>query len=314
MQQAHNWQGLPYYPISLFYKELFGGKVYKIPVSTAQTCPNREGLKGMKTCNFCDVWGSAAYPEVREKELREQILRNRLKVSERTHAENFLVYFQAYTNTFSKTSQLREQFDVAAQFDFVKGFVVGTRPDCISDAVIDLWNDYRKKYFVSVELGVQTFNDEQLIWMRRGHDSQQSLNAIEKIKSRSDVDLGIHLMFGLPGETDQQLIETAKLINSLPIDNVKLHNLHVLKNTPLADDYAAGNFMPLERKEYADRVTLFLQHLHPKVAVHRLAALATRNDELVAPDWVARKMEAYQNLIDHMRDKGAYQGQYFINE
>ena len=309
MKQTSTWQGRPYYPINLFYKKVFGHKIYKIPVSTAQTCPNREGLKGMKTCNFCDAWGSAAYPEIRQKQLHEQILENQKKIYKRTKAKYFLVYFQSYTNTFAKIADLRKQFETASQFDFVKGFVVGTRPDCISDAVINLWNEYSGKKFISVELGVQSFNNSHLSWIRRGHTAQKSIWAIQKIKEKSTVNLGIHLIFGLPQETKEQIINTALKINALPIDNVKLHNLHVLKNTPLETDYKKGLFKPISQKEYFLKVKIFLQHLNPDIAVHRLAALASRPHELIAPLWTGKKMEVYQNMIDYMKKEKAWQGQ-----
>lgn len=303
---------IPYYPISRFYKEVFGEKVYKVPVSTAESCPNRDGLKGMKTCNFCDVWGSAAYPEIRERQLKDQIEKTKARMLELYGAKKFLVYFQAYTNTFERTSRLEEQFDTAFSYSDIVGAVVGTRPDCISDAVLRLWNKYTDSHFISVEIGVQSFNNDQLEWMRRGHTAEKSIWAIHKIaETCPNVNLGIHLMFGLPGETDAQIIEAAKLTNSLPIQNVKLHNLHVLKNTPLEQDYLKGEFEPVSREVYFERCRLFLQHLSPNIAVHRLSALSKRADELVAPDWTARKMEMYQYMLDLMRTTGSHQGQLF---
>lgn len=308
-QYLDQWQGLPYYPIGQFYKKRFGEKVYKIPVSVAETCPNREGLKGMKTCVFCDVWGSAAYPEIRHSDLKEQIEVTREHMRKKYKANKFLVYFQAYTNTFTKTSRLGENFQLASQFDDVEGFVVGTRPDCLSEAVFDLWNDFSHDHFLAVELGVQTFNEEQLLWMRRGHTGAQSLKAIEKIHQKcSKVDLGIHLIFGLPGETDNQVIETAQRINDLPIDNVKLHNLHVLKNTPLEEFHKQGQFEPLDLEAYAHRVVLFLEHLRPNIAVHRLVAIAKRKDELVAPQWNLLKMDNYQFIVNQFRENQTWQG------
>ena len=310
MQKHTQWQGMPFFPVSQFYKTKFGGKVWKIPVSVAQSCPNREGLKGMKTCNFCDVWGSAAYPEFRELELRNQIIVTREKVKNRHNAEKFLVYLQSYTNTFSKVAHLRRAFEVALEFEDVVGLVVGTRPDCLSDAVFDLWNEYSEKVFLSVEVGVQTFDEEQLIWMRRGHTGEKSLWAIHKIRQKSpQVDLGIHLMLGLPGETDDDIVKEAKRVSQLPIDNVKLHNLHVLKNTELEKEYLRGEFQPIDRDTYARRVMLFLQHLNPRIAVHRLAAVASRHDELVAPEWTADKMASYQYVLDTLKNHNAYQGQ-----
>lgn len=306
------WNGIPYYPVSQFYKQTFGEKVYKVPVSTAASCPNREGLRGMKTCNFCDVWGSAAYPELREEELKAQIETTKARMNKLYKAKKFLVYFQAYTNTFEKSKKLKEQFEIAFTFPDVVGAVVGTRPDCISDAVLGFWNEWAKEQFISVELGVQSFDNAQLEWMRRGHTGEKSLWAIDKIATTCpDVNLGIHLMFGLPGETDQQIIDTARRVNSLPIQNVKLHNLHVLKNTPLADDFERGEFAPIERQAYFDRCKLFLQHLSPEIAVHRLSALSTRPDELVAPAWTARKMEMYQHMLQYLLDTGSYQSQLY---
>lgn len=312
MAELNKWQGIPYYPISQFYKKRFGSKVYKIPVSVAETCPNREGLKGMKTCIFCDVWGSAAYPELRENPLAAQITQTRERLRKLFNAHQFLVYFQAYTNTFTKVARLKQDFATAFSFSDVKGAVVGTRPDCLSDAVFDLWNETAQERFMAVELGVQSFNDDQLEWMRRGHSAKKSLQAVERIKRKCpDVDLGIHLMFGLPEETDEQIVESARIINGLPVDNVKLHNLHVLKDTPLEEMYHEGDFQPIDKELYSHRVTLFLQHLNPEIAVHRLSALSTRPDELVAPLWTGRKMESYQSMIDFMNERQAYQGQLF---
>lgn len=307
-----DWQGLPYFPISLFYQKKFGAKVWKVPVSTATTCPNREGLKGMKVCNFCDEWGSAAYPEIREQHLISQIERNREHLRKRYKAHKFLVYFQAYTNTFAKTQLLEQQINTALKYDDVVGIVIGTRPDCISDAVLELWQKLSEKTFVGVELGVQSFDEKQLLWMHRGHSAKKSIQAIFRIRnSCPKIDLGIHLMFGLPGETQQQIIEYAHLTNQLPIDNVKLHNLHVLKNTPLELEYKAGLFKPISREDYANKIIDYLVKLNPLISVHRLTAVASRHDELVAPQWVANKMASYQYVLDRFNEKKAFQGQEF---
>jgi radical SAM protein (TIGR01212 family) len=312
MQNLERWQGLPYHPISQHYKATFGEKVYKIPVSVAETCPNREGLRGMKTCNFCDAWGSAAYPDIQKQNLVDQINESRRRVLTRVNVAKFLVYFQAYTTTFAKVARLREQIEIATQFSDVVGIVVGTRPDCISDALFDLLNEYAEKFYVSVEMGVQTFDEAQLIWMRRGHTAKKSVDALHRMKEKCPkVNLGIHLMFGLPGETEADIIRSAEICNTLPIDNVKLHNLHVLKDTPLAEEFAEGKFMPLSLADYAHFATVFLQHLDPRIAVHRLAALSSRPEELIAPKWTSKKMEIYQSLLDFMNEKKAYQGEVF---
>lgn len=295
------WNGLPYITISEHYQKRFGAKVYKIPVSVVDDCPNRRGLKGMQTCVFCDPWGSAAKAESLTLPLKEQIEKYHAVIARKFKARDFLVYFQAYTNTFTKVSALRANFETALSYPFVRGLVVGTRPDCLSPAVFQLWQEMHERSFVAVEIGVQSFFDDQLTFMRRGHTGQDSIRALQKISQATSVDLGIHLMFGQPGETDEQVIETARICNDLPITNVKLHNLHVLKETPLQDMFFRGEFSPIEREDYARRVRIFLEHLSPKISVHRLAAFSSRWDELIAPAWTGDKMGTHQAVIDHIR-------------
>jgi radical SAM protein (TIGR01212 family) len=308
------WRGLPYYPISEHYRKILGTKIFKIPVAVVDDCPNRMGLKGMQTCVFCDVWGSAARSEAFDMDLRSQIASFQKKIGDRVHAQQFLIYFQAYTNTFAKISELQSNFEVALSFPWVRGFVVGTRPDCVSPAVLRLWCEYQERTFVSVELGVQSFVDSELAFMRRGHTSSQSLDAIERIHHAGIRDLGVHLIFGNPGETEASVIRTARILNDLPVQHVKLHNLHVLKNTPLEDMYLGGQFVPLDLDIYANHVRAFLQHLRPDIAVQRLAAYAPRWEELIAPAWTSDKMGVHQVLIDFLRAGRNYQAEHFIPE
>ncbi len=306
-----NWRGLPYFGISEFYQDRFGEKVYKIPVSIAESCPNREGLKGMETCIFCDAWGSSANEKSFQMTLKEQIEGFSQKINKKYKAQQFLVYFQAYTNSFLRLRLLQEAFQTSLEYDFVKGFVLGTRPDCLSKAVLDLWETIHQKSFMAIELGVQSFFDDQLEFLKRGHSAQQSIDAISRIKEHTHVDLGIHLIFGLPNETDDHILETASIVNKLPITNVKLHHLHVLRNTGLEKLYLENQFVPISRQEYARKVQLFLQHISPSIYIHRLAAYSSRWDELVAPPWTNDKMGTHQFMIDHLRSSGAYQAQNY---
>lgn len=308
------WNGLPYRPISQFYQERFGGKVYKVPVTVADTCPNRMGLKGMKTCIFCDVWGSAAKSYTEEVPLQIQIETAKKHMKQKYKAHQFLVYFQAYTNSFMKMEKIQLLFAEALSDPEVKGCVVGTRPDCLSKALLDLWKETHQKSFVSVELGVQSFNDSTLKFYERGHSSSDSLRAIEKIKKQTNVDLGIHLMFGAPGETDEDVFKAALICNDLPIDHVKLHNLHVLKNTGLEDLYRKGEFAPIDLETYARRVRIFLSNLSPRLFVDRLAAFSPRWDELVAPPWTSKKMETHQFIVQHLRSNFDWQSKSYVTK
>lgn len=303
-------ENLPYNPISAYYKKLFEQKVFKVPVSISEDCPNRAGYKGMKTCIFCDEHGSFAYPKSQKEELRKQIELHRAKVAERFNSKKFVVYFQAYTSTFNQLQKIKDAFEVALSFPDTVGIVVGTRPDCLSDALLDLWHETSKKTFMSVEIGVQSFDNKQLEWMRRGHSAEQSIKGIQKIHKRCpQVDLGIHLMFGWPSETLQDVRQSAEICNQLPINNVKLHNLHVLKNTPLEAMFFKQEFTPVEFDEYCSLVGTYLAHLSPDIYLHRLIALASRWDELIAPEWTRYKMTNYQKMITYLNNNNIEQGQ-----
>ena len=264
----------------------------------------------MQTCIFCDEHGSFAYPDSQGDEIRDQILKHREKVAMRFNASKFLVYFQAYTTTFTQLARLKTGIETALSFPDVAGIVVGTRPDTLSEAVLRTWKDTAERTFVGIELGVQSFDDDQLEWMRRGHTAAVAIRGIERVAA-AGLDVGIHLIFGWPTENEKQIIETARLCNDLPISNVKLHNLHVLKNTPLEELHREGRFTPVDLDTYAARVSLFLEHLSPKIAVHRLAALSSRWEELVAPAWTRHKMKSYQAIIDRLNSRGVRQGRLF---
>lgn len=302
-----NWSGLPYRPISEHYQNIFAQKVYKIPVSVVDNCPNRMGLKGMQTCVFCDVWGSAANAEAGQMDLASQIKKYRAFIQKKYKAQAFLVYFQAYTNTFTKIDQLRANLEIALSEPNVVGLVIGTRPDCVSPAVLSLWQEFAKRTKIFVELGAQSFNDEQLLFLRRGHTHLQTLKAIEKITAISEIDLGIHLIFGNPGESSQDVLKTALAVNEMPVSNVKLHNLHVLKDTGLESLYAQGKFAPDEFENYAQKVQVFLENLSPRIFIQRLAAYAPRWEELIAPKWTADRMKTHQEIIDWLRHQQSYQ-------
>ena len=190
-----------YHPISSHYRERFGCKVYKLSVSISQTCPNRLGLGGMKLCRFCDPWGSAAYAELVEKTLSQQIQEVSARLRKRYHAEKFLVYFQSYTNTYLDVPALAASFAEALTHDDVVGLVVGTRPDCLPEPMLELLSQTARQTYLGIELGAQSFDDAQLRFLQRGHTAAQNLTALQLLGQIPGINLCVHLMFGLPGET-----------------------------------------------------------------------------------------------------------------
>ncbi len=309
-----HWNNHHYYPISQYYKKRFGEKVYKVSVSIAETCPNRQPNGRMPLCIFCDEWGSAAYHLERDNSLQQQIIINREKIAKRYRAKKFLVYFQSYTNTFDRVNQLQQRFATALEQEHICGLVSATRPDCLPARVLPLLRKTHEESYLMVELGLQSFFDHHLTFLQRGHNVESGYTAISKLHEHTGVDIGIHLIFGLPGETNAEIIETAQTLNRLPISNVKLHNLHVLSNTPLADIYKQGQFAPLGLQDYSSRVILFLQHLSPEIAVQRLSAVASRWDELLAPDWTRNKLKTAQFIADELNTRGAWQGKNYVPE
>ena len=312
MQQFSQFEhGKRYRQLSQHYRERFGEKVFKVSVSVVDTCPNRENRNGAAVCIFCDEWGSAAYHQLRDQPMLNQIQINREAVRKRYRAEKFLIYFQAYTNTFGRFRELESLYQIALKEKDVVGIVVGTRPDCLPKRVLLKFAEIAQENYLSVELGVQTFDDAQLRFLSRGHDSASSLSAIRNLKKLPELNLCVHLMFGIPDETDTQIRETAEILSEHEVDGVKLHNLHVLRNTPLEKLYHESRFTPVELEEYSRKVTLFLENLSPKIAIHRLAAVASRWDELVAPEWVREKMRPTQFIDDYLAAKETWQGRFF---
>ncbi len=299
-----------YHPLSAHYRRRFGCRVYKVSVSVAQTCPNRTSPV-MSVCVFCDEWGSAAYPQHARRSLAEQIRINGEHMRRRFKADKLLVYFQAYTNTFTRQRELERMIETALAQPHVAGIILGTRPDCLPPRVWRLLDEVSHQAYVSVELGVQTLDDEQLVFLSRGHDAASSLRALEQLGAHERIDGCAHLMFGIPGETPRQLRETAHTLSALGVNGVKLHNLHVLRGTPLADMHAAGTFTPVTLDAYADKVITFLEYLDPAVPVHRLNAVASRWDEVVAPPWACKKMEPTMFIIQRMAERETWQGRLY---
>lgn len=308
------WLNRPYYSIGDYYREKFGERVSKISVNVADTCPNRLGLKGMQTCTFCDIWGSAAYADLREFTLEQQIKNVKEKIQGMTAYNKFLVYFQSYTNSFTAIRNLEAMYEEALKHEGVVGIVIGTRPDCLSPALINLWKKFAEKTYVSVELGAQSFYEDFLEFEKRGHSAQSTLNAILKLREVPKLDIGLHFIFGHPYETIEHVIEQAKFVSRLPIQNVKLHNLHILKHTKLEKYFELGLFKPIELEEYSEKVAQFIAHLPQNIAIQRLSALSSRREELIAPEWTMHKMTVFQSIIDYMNARNIYQGKEYILE
>ncbi len=280
----------------------FGGKAYKIALSTGFSCPNRDGTVGTGGCVFCS--GSGEFAETGE--IRGQIARAKARVRKKLgDAPRYIAYFQSFTNTYGPLETQRRLFSAALADPEVVALSVATRPDCLPEEVLDLLEELRLKYGkpVWVELGFQTANEKTARLIRRGFGNEVFEKAVRDLDRRG-IEPVAHLILGLPGETHEDEIGTLSFVSSLPVKGVKFHLLHVLRGTPLAD----WDYTPLTRKDYIFRVTDLLRRLPPEITVHRLTGDGAKKD-LVAPLWSADKKAVLNALTKKMRETDLNQGE-----
>lgn len=309
------WKNQYWYSYNDHLSEKFGERVYKITVSAGFTCPTRDGTKGTNGCAFCDERGSASFNSFEQASLaiQSQMKKSIPFIRERFRAEKYLAYFQSYTNTYANIKYLQEVYDSAVNYPNVVGLAVGTRPDCVPNDVLHLLNNYGRGRYVSLELGLQSFRDDTLLFYERGHTVAEGEDAVRRALRYPNISVSVHLMFGAPGETKADAIEAAKRVNALGVHGVKIHQLMILKDTTLAKVYAEKPWPLYSLEEYNEIAAAFLEHLNPNIHVERTHALASHPDELVAPAWASDRYLQLNSLKRHMGVKGQMQGRFFEN-
>src|SRR5438309_8245647 len=235
-----------YYSFSRFLRERFGGKVFRVTVDAGFTCPNVDGTVAVGGCVYCDNRSFSPNRRLPRTPVREQVRRGVALLQKRYGADRFLAYFQAATNTYAPLTKLRRLYDEALDHPQVVGLAVGTRPDCVPDDVLDLLAQYARDRYVCLELGLQSIHDRSLDWMNRGHHYGAFVDAVVRCQGRG-LDLCAHVILGLPGESWDDMLATADALAALPINGVKIHNLHVVRDTPLEKWFRAGTVSMLGR-------------------------------------------------------------------
>lgn len=296
-----------YKTLSSFMKEYFGEKVYKVSVDGGFTCPVRDGTKGWRGCIFCNIKSFTPPYAERARSVKDQILEGIENVKKFRKARKYVVYFQPYTNTYADVEKLRKLYNEAleAHPDIV-GIFIGTRPDCLSYEIIDLLDELNRKTFLVVELGLQSSNNRTLELIKRGHTVEDYIDATKKLHERNIRTLP-HIIIGLPGDTEQDYINGARLISDLGVFAVKIHPLHVVKFTELELWYRKGEYKPLEISEYVEYVGLFLENLSPRIYIARITGEAP-DKFLVAPEWCKNKFKVIQEIDLYLEKKNIYQG------
>ncbi len=296
----------PYQLYSEHLKKRFGQRVHKISVDAGFGCPNRDGGRTGSGCLFCDPGGSGAVGIERQLSVSEQIEQGKEVMSRKYKAGQFMAYFQPFSNTLAPVGQLRALYDEALAVDDVVGLAVGTRPDCVPADVLDLLGEYHQKTYFWLELGLQSSHDRTLEWLRRGHDFATFSRACKEAQARG-LRVCVHVILGLPGESRADMLATADVLAELQVDGVKLHLLHVLRNTPLGSLYAEDQIQLLGMAEYVELVVDVIERLHPATLIHRLTGDGPR-DLLLAPLWSLKKWEVLNAIDAEFARRGSRQG------
>ena len=293
-----------YHKYSYYLKNKFGEKVYKVPVDAGFTCPTRDGSKGTEGCIYCNNT-SFSPTDIKQKNVDQQIQAGIKRLRQR-NVNKYLIYFQSYTNTYAPADSLERLYTAALDYEGVVGLCIGTRPDCISNDVLALLADLNKDTYVSLEIGIESIYDKTLKWVKRGHDYQTTKDSIAKIKTKN-IHVSGHYILGFPTENGTEMLASAEELNRLGIDAVKLHHLHIVKNTRLAEMFKNKTFKLFSEQEWINLITEYLERLKGKIVIQRLMGDA-RGDTLLAPEWEMNKFQILSAIREQLAQKDSYQG------
>lgn len=278
---------MEYLSLNRYLRDTFGEKVYKISINAGFTCPNRDGTIDTRGCIFCSRGGSGDFAESADLSITEQIEAGKSRVERKIKSGRYIAYFQAFTNTYAPINILREKFYEAIEHPDIVAISIATRPDCLGDDVIELLDELNKIKPVFVELGLQTIHEKTAEYIRRGYTLDVYDRAVEKLK-KINVNIVVHLIIGLPGESREDMLESVKYVCDSGINGIKLQLLHILKGTDLAREYYNGRVKPLEFEEYLDIIKSCVEIIPKNIVIHRLTGDGAKKD-LIAPLWSADK-------------------------
>ncbi len=295
-----------YYAFGRFLREKFGCRVYKVSVDGGFSCPNRDGTSGVKGCIYCNNDSFRSRSANKLKSIADQVQEGIEYSRKRFGAEKFIVYFQPFTNTHAPLETLIPLYEAAIGHPDVVGLSLGTRPDCIDDEKIAWLENLARMYFVTLEYGLQSIYDETLARINRGHNFQCWLDAMDRTRNRG-IWLCTHIILGFPWETSEEMLETAEVLSDKGLDFLKLHHLHVVRNTVLERQYNEKPFPLLQLEEYADLVVDFLERLNPGICIERLFGVAP-HEQLIGPIWGKTSSQIRHFIEEKLAERDTYQG------
>lgn len=295
-----------YHTLDYFYKQKFGKKVCKISLNAGFTCPNKDGTKGIGGCIYCSKLGSGDFAGKLEKDLITQFNEVKEMMKKKWDDALYIGYFQANTNTYAKTEILKQKYESILKQENVIGLNIATRPDAITEECLNYLEELSKRTYLTVELGLQTIHEKTTKLINRGHDLKCFDDMVKKLRQKN-INVVVHIINGLPYETKEMMLETVEYLNKLDIQGIKIHMLHVIKNTKLAEIYRKEKFPILTKEEYIDIVIEQLERLRTEIIIHRITGDPVKED-LIEPTWLLKKFCVLNDIDKEMVRRNSYQG------
>ena len=302
------WNDKRYHTLDFEMKKIFGEKAIKLSIDGNFTCPNRDGTISDRGCIFCSERGSGDFTSDRNKPISTQISEQKQFMSKKWISRTYIAYFQNYTNTYDTVENLRIKFYEALSCENIKALAIATRPDCINEEIVELLSELNSKTFLWIELGLQTINENTAEFLRRGYKLSEFERALKLLKQKN-IKVVVHLIVGLPNETKDQILDSVKYISNLDLWGIKLHMLHVLKNTDLEKYYEETSFKILSQEDYINIVCDALELLKPEVIIHRITGDGKKSD-LIEPLWSLNKLKVLSDIDKELKNRQSLQGKY----
>ena len=298
-----------YNHLNTYLKEKFGERTLKICIDAGFTCPNRDGTKGTSGCIFCGERGSGEH--LKNIDIADQVKKH-LESYRGERANKFIVYFQNFTNTYDTIENLKKKYDSALVDDRIVGIQIATRPDCVNEEIAKLLSSYANRYYVCVELGLQTVNETTGKLINRCYTNEDFVKAVDVLR-KYNIDIVTHIMVGLPGESHQDIVLDVNFINKLDIQGLKIHSTYVTNDTKLNKMYEDGIYSPISLEYYLDELCYIITHIRKDIILHRISGDAPK-DMLVAPSWNSHKKLVLNGIDKILRERDLYQGMYYSVE
>ena len=300
-----------YHTLNYHLREKYHQKIFKVMINAGFTCPTIDGTVKYGGCTFCSTKGSGDFAGSPEDDLKTQFNTVRAMMHEKWPEASYIAYFQAFTNTHAPVEVLKRKYEAVLSCDEnIVGLSIGTRPDCLPDDVVEYLGELNERVDLWVELGLQSMHDHTGKLINRGHDYQTFVDGVNKLRAKN-IDVIVHVINGLPGETRDMMLETVKAVAHLDVQGIKLHLLHVIDGTPMHRMLDKGMLTLMEQDEYIDLIVDQLEVLPPEMVIHRVTGDAVR-EELVGPMWSLKKWEVLNAIDARLKERETYQGAKFV--